>query len=90
MPKVVYSANNNGGFFINDKAMLIFITFPIPIRRIRCEILTAFSFGMKNRLDLCGQILQVVVVHQTAEMEHIGIIALAVQTVKYGHKPTSE
>ena len=42
-------------------------------------LLAAFLLGMKHPLDLAGQVLEMVVIHQTAGVQHIGVVPLAVQ-----------
>ena len=52
--------------------------------------MTALLLGKEDTLNLTAQIPQMVVVHQAAEVKHIRVIPLAVQTIQKGDKPASQ
>ena len=70
--------------------MFVLIALAVSVGSVGGKILAAFLLGMKHRLDLAGQILEVVVIHQTAEVQHIGVVALAVQTIQHRYKPAAK
>ena len=70
--------------------MPVLLALAVAVRGVGGNILAAAHFGVKNGFYLIGEVFQVVVVHQAAEVQHIRVIALAVQTVEDGHKAAAQ
>ena len=85
-PHIVDPAHDASGVFIHHQLVLVPGALAVAIGRIGGNILATGLFAEKDGFDLIAQIPKMVVVHQTAEVEHIGAVALAVQTVQHGHK----
>ena len=85
-----YLPHNSGGFPVNDQPVSVLLALAVSVGSVGGKILAAFLLGMKHRLDLAGQVLEMVVIHQTAEVQHIGVVPLAVQAVQNRYEPASE
>ena len=82
--------HNGGGFLVQHQPVLIFLAFAVAVGGIGGNILAAFLFGVKDRPDFTGQVFEMVVVHQAAEVQHISVVALAVQTVQHRNEPAAK
>ena len=85
-PHIVDPAHNTSSVFIHHQLVLVPDALAIAVGRISGNILPADLFIEKDGFDLIAQIPQMVVIHQTAEVKHIGAVALAVQAVQHRHK----
>ena len=70
--------------------MFVLAAFAVTVRGVGGKILVAFHLCVKHGFNLVAQIFQMEVIHQAAEMQHVGIVALAVETVEDGHEPAAE
>ena len=70
--------------------MLILVALTVAVRRVSGGELSAGLFAVKNRPDFAAQIAQMVIVHETAEVQHIRIVALRVEAVQNGNEPDAE
>ena len=82
--------HHSGGFFIHHQPVFVLIALAVSVRSVGGQVLAAFLFGVQHRFDFSRQVFQMVVVHQTAEVQHIGVVALAVQTVQHRYKPAAQ
>ncbi len=89
-PHLKYPAHNTGGGILNHQLMSVLTAPLIAIGGISPDILPRLLFAVQDRPDFTAQVPQMVVVHQGAEVKHIGVVALAVQAVQNGHKPASQ
>ncbi len=79
-----------GSFFIHHQPVFVLVALAVSVRSIGGQVLAAFLFGVQHRFDFPRQVFQMVVVHQTAEVQHIGVVTFAVQTVQHRHKPAAQ
>ena len=82
--------HHSGSFFINHQPVLILVALSVSVRGVGGQVLAAFLFGVQHRFDFPRQVLQMIVIHQTAEVQHIRVVALAVQAVQHRHKPAAK
>ena len=89
-PHIVDPAHDASSVFIHHQLVLVPGALAVAIGRIGGNILAAGLFAEKNGFDFIAQIPKMVVVHQAAEVKHIGAVTLAVQAVQHGHKAASQ
>ena len=70
--------------------MSVLFTLSVAVGGVGGDILTAAHFGVKNGSHLVGEVFQIVVVHQTAEVQHIRAVALGVEAVKDGYEAAAQ
>ena len=70
--------------------MSVLIALAVAVGRVGGDILAAAHFGVKDRFYLIGEVFQMVVIHQTAEVQHICVVALGVEAVKDGYEAAAQ
>ena len=70
--------------------MPVLCTLAVAVGRVGGDILAAAHFGVENGFYLVGEVFQMVVVHQTAEVQHIRLVALGVEAVKDGYEAAAQ
>ena len=70
--------------------MPVLCTLSVAVGGVGGDIPAATHFGVENGFDLARQVFQMVVVHQTAEVQHIRVVALGVEAVKDGYEAAAQ
>jgi len=90
LPHIKYLTDNTGGILVNNQLVAVLIALSIAIGCANRNKLSGLLFAAEYRFDLIAQIPQMVVVHQGAKVEHIGVVTFTVQTVQNRHKAASQ
>lgn len=85
-----YPPYNTSSIVVYDQLVFILSAFAIAIWRFERQALAIFLLAEQDALDFAAQITQVIVVHQTAEVQHFRTVPLAVQAVQHGNKAASQ
>ena len=89
-PQLEHPAHHGGCFLVDHQPVPVLLALAVAVGRVGGDILTATHFGVKNGFYLIGEVFQVVVVHQTAEVQHICVVALGVEAVKDGYEAAAQ
>ena len=89
-PQLEHPAYHGGSFLVDHQPMPVLLALAVAVGGVGGDILTAAHFGVKNGFDLARQVFQMVVVHQTAEVQHIRVVALGVEAVKDGYEAAAQ
>ena len=89
-PQLEHPAYHGGSFLVDHQPMPVLLALAVAVGRVGGDILAAAHFGVENGFDLARQVFQMVVVHQTAEVQHIRVVALGVEAVKDGYEAAAQ
>ena len=89
-PQLEHPAHYGSSFLVDHQPMPVLLALAVAVGGVGGDILTAAHFGVENGSHLVGEVLQVVVVHQTAEVQHVRVVALGVEAVKDGYEAAAQ
>ena len=89
-PQLEHPAHYGGSFLVDHQPMPVLLALAVAVGGVGGDILAASHFGVENGFDFARQVFQMVVVHQTAEVQHIRVVALGVEAVKDGYEAAAQ
>ena len=89
-PQLKHPAHHGGCFLVDHQPVPVLLALAVAVGGVGGDILAAAHFGVENGFDLARQVFQMVVVHQTAEVQHIRVVALGVEAVKDGYEAAAQ
>ena len=89
-PQLKHPAHHGGCFHVDHQPVPVLLALAVAVGGVGGDILAAAHFGVENGFDLARQVFQMVVVHQTAEVQHIRVVALGVEAVKDGYEAAAQ